>query len=155
MAVWKKRAGITNSVYSKSWILLTAHFGPVFILPSQWIISAVGGHFQVFEYNGEGNFGELALLYNMPRAATVQVDNWKNHFPTTSHCPFSHSCHALLFVVPVFTPNSISIKTSTLRCVTRPWLWLSFCIGNLCASNSCWWLKDENKLWIFKAVGWK
>ena len=28
---------------------------------------------QVFEYNGEGNFGELALLYNMPRAATVQV----------------------------------------------------------------------------------
>ena len=41
MAVWKKRAGITNSVYSKSWILLTAHFGPVFILPSQWIISAV------------------------------------------------------------------------------------------------------------------
>ena len=37
----KKRAGITNSVYSKSWILLTAHFGPVFIVPSQWIISAV------------------------------------------------------------------------------------------------------------------
>merc|ERR1719361_1913175 len=27
----------------------------------------------VFEYNGEGNFGELALLYNMPRAATVQA----------------------------------------------------------------------------------
>ena len=28
---------------------------------------------KVFEYNGEGNFGELALLYNQPRAATVQV----------------------------------------------------------------------------------
>jgi cAMP-dependent protein kinase regulator len=28
---------------------------------------------KVFEYQGEGNFGELALLYNMPRAATVQV----------------------------------------------------------------------------------
>lgn len=28
---------------------------------------------KVFEYNGEGNFGELALLYNMPRAATVQA----------------------------------------------------------------------------------
>ena len=27
----------------------------------------------MFEYNGEGNFGELALLYNQPRAATVQV----------------------------------------------------------------------------------
>ena len=28
---------------------------------------------KVFEYNHEGNFGELALLYNMPRAATIQV----------------------------------------------------------------------------------
>ena len=28
---------------------------------------------EVFEYNGEGNFGELALLYNQPRAATIQV----------------------------------------------------------------------------------
>ena len=27
----------------------------------------------MFEYNDEGNFGELALLYNQPRAATVQV----------------------------------------------------------------------------------
>ena len=30
----------------------------------------------MFEYNGEGNFGELALLYNQPRAATVQVFGW-------------------------------------------------------------------------------
>ena len=30
---------------------------------------------KVFEYNDEGNFGELALLYNQPRAATVQVFN--------------------------------------------------------------------------------
>ena len=30
---------------------------------------------KVFEYNGEGNFGELALLYNQPRAATVQVED--------------------------------------------------------------------------------
>lgn len=28
---------------------------------------------KVFEYNGDGNFGELALLYNMPRAASIQV----------------------------------------------------------------------------------
>ena len=27
----------------------------------------------VFTYVNEGNFGELALLYNMPRAASVQV----------------------------------------------------------------------------------
>ena len=37
----KKRAGINNLVYSKSWLLLTAHFGPVLIVPSQWSISAV------------------------------------------------------------------------------------------------------------------
>ena len=49
--------------------------------------------------------------------------------------PFS-SCHALPFVVPVFTSNSISIKTSTLCCVTCPWLWLWFSIGNCCPSNS-------------------
>lgn len=27
----------------------------------------------VSSYDGEGNFGELALLYNMPRAASIQV----------------------------------------------------------------------------------
>ena len=30
--VEKKRAGINNSVYSESWLLLTDHFGPVFIV---------------------------------------------------------------------------------------------------------------------------
>ena len=28
---------------------------------------------KVMTYEGKGSFGELALLYNMPRAATVQV----------------------------------------------------------------------------------
>ena len=28
----EKRAGINNSVYSESWLLLTDHFGPVFIV---------------------------------------------------------------------------------------------------------------------------
>ena len=27
----------------------------------------------VFTYENEGNFGELALLYNMPRAASIRV----------------------------------------------------------------------------------
>ena len=31
------------------------------------------------EYDNEGNFGELALLYNMPRAASVKVCN-KRYF---------------------------------------------------------------------------
>ena len=34
---------------------------------------------KVFEYKHEGNFGELALLYNMPRAATIQVIS--SHLP--------------------------------------------------------------------------
>ena len=54
-----------------------------------------GVYLQVFEYNGEGNFGELALLYNMPRAATVQVHNpiqiIFSQFPTTI---FLLSCSA-------------------------------------------------------------
>ena len=28
---------------------------------------------QVGAYDGHGSFGELALMYNMPRAATIQV----------------------------------------------------------------------------------
>jgi hypothetical protein len=34
---------------------------------------AVKGGRQVFKYEGSGSFGELALMYNCPRAATVQV----------------------------------------------------------------------------------
>merc|ERR1719350_1118335 len=35
---------------------------------------ADGSMKKVFEYNGEGNFGELALLYNMPRAASIKAE---------------------------------------------------------------------------------
>jgi cAMP-dependent protein kinase regulator len=34
---------------------------------------AMKGERQVFKYEGSGSFGELALMYNCPRAATVQV----------------------------------------------------------------------------------
>ena len=38
------------------------------------LINVKGGDMKkVFEYKGEGNFGELALLYNQPRAATIEV----------------------------------------------------------------------------------
>lgn len=37
--------------------------------------AAIKGGRQVFKYEGSGSFGELALLYNCPRAATVQVTN--------------------------------------------------------------------------------
>ena len=30
----------------------------------------------VFTYDNKGNFGELALLYNMPRAASVRVSRY-------------------------------------------------------------------------------
>ena len=38
-----------------------------------WVLNFLICYLKVFEYNGEGNFGELALLYNQPRAATIQV----------------------------------------------------------------------------------
>lgn len=34
-----------------------------------------GGSKEVASYNGSGSFGELALMYNMPRAATVQAES--------------------------------------------------------------------------------
>merc|ERR1711915_888663 len=34
----------------------------------------MGGPKTVMEYNNEGNFGELALLYNMPRAASIKAE---------------------------------------------------------------------------------
>jgi len=38
------------------------------------IINTDEGPKTVMEYNNEGNFGELALLYNMPRAASVKAE---------------------------------------------------------------------------------
>lgn len=32
-----------------------------------------GSEREVGKYDGEGSFGELALMYNMPRAATVRA----------------------------------------------------------------------------------
>jgi len=37
------------------------------------LINTDAGQKIVFSYDGEGNFGELALLYNMPRAASIQA----------------------------------------------------------------------------------
>lgn len=34
-----------------------------------------GKQLLVHTYNGKGSFGELALMYNMPRAATIQAAN--------------------------------------------------------------------------------
>ena len=39
------------------------------------LINTDAGPKKVFTYENEGNFGELALLYNMPRAASIQVRN--------------------------------------------------------------------------------
>ena len=44
------------------------------------IAQANGGERVVFTYNGKGAFGELALMYNCPRAATVRAS-------------FSRGCH--------------------------------------------------------------
>jgi CRP-like cAMP-binding protein len=37
------------------------------------IVESDHGPKLVGSYDGQGSFGELALMYNMPRAATIQV----------------------------------------------------------------------------------
>jgi len=39
----------------------------------------------LFTYHGEGAFGELALMYNCPRAATVTVCNIPLHYISVTH----------------------------------------------------------------------
>ena len=41
------------------------------------------GRRQVFKYEGVGAFGELALMYNCPRAATVQASVFMNEVAFT------------------------------------------------------------------------
>lgn len=43
-----------------------------YVIESGDFVAVKGGQ-QVFKYEGSGSFGELALMYNCPRAATVQV----------------------------------------------------------------------------------
>ena len=45
----KKKCWYKQICNSKSWLLLTGHFGPVFIRPSQWSITAVGGGSAIWE----------------------------------------------------------------------------------------------------------
>lgn len=40
-----------------------------------YVASDTGPARLVGQYEGSGSFGELALMYNMPRAATVQVSS--------------------------------------------------------------------------------
>ena len=65
---------------------------------------------KVFEYNGEGNFGELALLYNQPRAATVQVEDehWAVIYIEQPYILSSHIYWA-------------AIIYSAMVCVACPW----------------------------------
>ena len=42
-------------------------------IQNQFLLLENGVPKQVMTYDNKGSFGELALLYNMPRAATVQV----------------------------------------------------------------------------------
>ena len=41
---------------------------------------------KVMTYEGKGSFGELALLYNMPRAATVQVHDGGGNDSSEPEC---------------------------------------------------------------------
>ena len=59
----------------------------------------------VFQYEGHGAFGELALLYNCPRAATVQVP------PLATQAPK----HSVLERIAAF----IAWKHAPVHCLTQ------------------------------------
>ena len=49
--------------------------GDFFYVIEEGVYSAIKTEKTVYTYDNEGNFGELALLYNMPRAASVKVSS--------------------------------------------------------------------------------
>ena len=51
----KKKCWYKQICNSKSWLLLTGHFGPVFIRPSQWSITAVLLNVSDSSFNPEYN----------------------------------------------------------------------------------------------------
>jgi cAMP-dependent protein kinase regulator len=65
--------------------------GDYFYVIEDGVYHALKNSEKVFEYNGDGNFGELALMYNMPRAATIEVST-----PQHPHIgpPHPSSCQA-------------------------------------------------------------
>ncbi len=57
----------------------------------RFFFPASSGKYNIFvndnlvgSYNDTGSFGELALMYNMPRAATIQVRNLFIYRPKSS-----------------------------------------------------------------------
>lgn len=48
--------------------------GDFFYVIEEGVYSAIKTEKTVYTYDNEGNFGELALLYNMPRAASVKAE---------------------------------------------------------------------------------
>ena len=61
-----------------------------YVIESGEYIAVKGGR-EVFKYEGHGAFGELALLYNCLRAATVQVGDSK--WPTAGKCTMAGEGH--------------------------------------------------------------
>ena len=100
----QKRAGINNSVYSKSWLLLTAHFGPVFIVPSQWSISAVirvqpiCGHENRLEQRQRLNLGQFISLL------LIMSASWVYSRRTTGFC-----CHPTNMALIITTSTTTTI----------------------------------------------
>ena len=77
---WYKQ--VCNGTY---WLLLTAHFGPVFIRPSQWRITAVWGKYPVFvvpiDKTIKGNsYSNLKLV--LPDFQKIYVTLFKTGFVT-------------------------------------------------------------------------
>ncbi|XP_055374078.1 cAMP-dependent protein kinase type II regulatory subunit isoform X2 [Condylostylus longicornis] len=62
-------------VVPKEYIIRQGDDGDNFYVIESGVYNAFVGDKLIHTYNNSGSFGELALLYNMPRAATIQADS--------------------------------------------------------------------------------
>ena len=71
---------IEHKVKAEEMVIRQGDDGDYFYVIETGVYSALintdAGPKKVFTYDNEGNFGELALLYNMPRAASIKVGDF-------------------------------------------------------------------------------
>ena len=90
----RKRASPLSFLLSLAFIILFAH--PLSLSLSQVLLKQKDGEV-IEKYSGSGSFGELALLYNVPRASTVRCAAsgalWALDRRTFRHALMSHNKH--------------------------------------------------------------
>lgn len=92
-----------------------------------------GKQLLVHTYNGKGSFGELALMYNMPRAATIKAATagslWAMDRQTFRRIVLKSAFRkrkmyeALIENVPMLKALQVSALKTCTQVKIRPWKW--------------------------------